>query len=152
MFVSLIIVLGLMWLRAQLTGETNDSFQTPAGPAHPAIEWIANGDWRTYWLLMAVASLAAPVMEEVMFRGCLYQYLRELTARKRLVVSIIVSAAVSSLIFAAVHPQGLLGIPPLMAIATSLCLLREWRGSLLAPITAHAINNGAVITLAFGLL
>jgi membrane protease YdiL (CAAX protease family) len=33
-----------------------------------------------------------------------------------------------------------------MALGFGFALLREWRGSLIAPMTAHALNNGIVMT------
>ena len=51
------------------------------------------------------------------------------------------------LVFAAIHPQGLVAIPALAAIAVGLGLMREWRGSLIAPMVMHACSNGIVVTL-----
>jgi membrane protease YdiL (CAAX protease family) len=59
----------------------------------------------------------------------------------------VISILVVSLVFAAIHPQGLLGIPALAAIAVGLALMREWRGSLIAPMVMHGCSNGIVITL-----
>lgn len=59
---------------------------------------------------------------------------------------------VTAFLFAAIHPQGIAGIPPIMALATTLGTLRLWRGSLIAPMTVHAINNGiACIAMAVAL-
>jgi len=33
----------------------------------------------------------------------------------------------------------------LMLLGFGFGLLREWRGSLIAPITAHAMHNGALV-------
>jgi membrane protease YdiL (CAAX protease family) len=49
------------------------------------------------------------------------------------------------LIFAALHPQGFLAIPALASIGMGFSLLREWRDSLIAPMVAHAINNGILV-------
>jgi len=46
------------------------------------------------------------------------------------------------------HPQGWVAVPALSAIAMVLAALREWRGSLIAPMAAHACNNFLVLTLA----
>jgi membrane protease YdiL (CAAX protease family) len=54
-------------------------------------------------------------------------------------------------VFAALHPQGWTAIPVLMSIAVVLGILREWRGSSIASMTAHALNNAAV-TLVFALV
>ena len=50
-------------------------------------------------------------------------------------------------IFAVIHPQGWAGVPPIMALALTLSALRLTRGSLIAPMTAHALNNGLVTLL-----
>jgi membrane protease YdiL (CAAX protease family) len=57
------------------------------------------------------------------------------------------SMLVSSVIFAAIHPQGLVFIPVLAGLALAFCIMREWRGSINASIVAHAINNGVILTL-----
>ena len=56
--------------------------------------------------------------------------------------------ALFSFIFAAIHPQGLMVIPPLMFMAFGFSLAREWRGSLLPSMFAHGMSNGAVLMLA----
>ena len=52
-----------------------------------------------------------------------------------------------ALLFAAIHPQGWVGVPVLTGIAMSFAFIREWRGSIVAPVVAHALNNGAVTLL-----
>jgi membrane protease YdiL (CAAX protease family) len=95
--------------------------------------------------------VVAPVVEETMFRGVLYRHLRGASSRLRPALSVIVSALVVSFLFAVIHPQGFLGVPPLMALALAFTLVREWRGTLLPPMIAHAVNNG-VATLMLALM
>jgi membrane protease YdiL (CAAX protease family) len=59
----------------------------------------------------------------------------------------IVAALLVAFIFAVIHPQGLAAVPALMGIAIVLAALREWRGSIVAPVVAHAINNGLILIL-----
>jgi membrane protease YdiL (CAAX protease family) len=108
-------------------------------PTHPISEWIVWEFWRVAGLL-ALASIYAPLAEETMFRGSLYAGVR---GRR----SAVASALIVAFVFAAIHPQGWTGIPVLMSIAFVFALLREWRGSLIAPITAHAINNTIVVII-----
>jgi membrane protease YdiL (CAAX protease family) len=56
------------------------------------------------------------------------------------------AALLVALIFAVIHPQGLAAVPVLGALAVSFALIREWRGSLVGPMVAHALNNGTVLT------
>ena len=107
--------------------------------SHPIITQFGGGAWRTARLFL-LAAVWAPVVEETMFRGALYHHLR---ARVRWPAA----AALVALLFAAVHPQGWAAIPVLSAIAFSFAALREWRGSIIAPVVAHAINNGSVTLL-----
>jgi membrane protease YdiL (CAAX protease family) len=76
-----------------------------------------------------------------MFRGILFHHLRTRWSWPA-------SAGLVALIFAAIHPQGWAAIPILGAIAIVLAALREWRGSIIAPVAAHAFNNFIVITIA----
>jgi len=50
-------------------------------------------------------------------------------------------------IFAVIHPQGWAGVPAIMTLAIAFSTLRLWRRSLIAPMTAHALNNGSISLL-----
>lgn len=146
--VGVIIFLVLLSLRDAFgAAGAGDEFGPTGLPSHPVIGWLAEGGWRERLLVIFLASVAAPIVEETMFRGLLYRQLRDSTAAWRVGWSIAFSATANSFIFAAIHPQGLIAIPPLMALAVGFSLLREWRGSLLAPMTAHATNNFIVTML-----
>ncbi|MBI4025702.1 MAG: CPBP family intramembrane metalloprotease [Verrucomicrobia bacterium] len=51
-----------------------------------------------------------------------------------------------------IHPQGWFAVPVLMSLGFTFGFLREWRGSLIAPVCAHAINNGLILALALLLI
>lgn len=142
--VSLIVVVVWMKLAEAVGLLRTEEFALPELPSHPITEWLANGGWPAICLVLLLASVVAPLVEETLFRGLLYRHLRETTTRWRVSLSVLFSAAISSFVFAAMHPQGWLGIPPLMTLAVCFCLAREWRQSLLAPMTAHAVNNFVV--------
>ena len=88
-------------------------------------------------LLGLLAAVWAPVVEELFFRGAFYAAWRRRFGRW-------VSAVGTGVVFAAVHPQGWTAIPALGAIGMVFALLREWRGSIIAPMAAHALNNGSL--------
>jgi membrane protease YdiL (CAAX protease family) len=112
-----------------------------APAANPVFTLLPGNVLATYGL----ACVFAPVIEETMFRGVLFHHLRGRW-------SWFASAAAVAFIFAAIHPQGWVAIPILWAIAMVLAALREWRGSIIAPMTAHAFNNFVAITLALMVL
>ena len=95
----------------------------------------------------STASFVAPLVEETMFRGVLYRHLRDATWRWPPLVSIALAAGLNSFIFAAIHPQGLMAVPLLTALALGFSMARQWRGSLMAPMMMHAMHNGMVTSL-----
>jgi membrane protease YdiL (CAAX protease family) len=112
--------------------------------ASPIVQELSGGPWRLAGLY-ALACIFAPVMEETMFRGALFHHMRQRWGWA-------VSAVMVSGIFAMLHPQGWVAVPALSSIALVLAALREWRGSLIASMTAHACSNFLVLTLALVLL
>jgi len=62
----------------------------------------------------------------------------------------IYGALASSFLFAGDHPQGLLGVLPLMGIAMMLCGISYQTKSLIPNIFLHGLHNAA--TLAFALV
>ena len=125
--VSTLLVLAL----SRFTGTT---------PTHPIVNEI-RGDPIILVFLFGLASIWAPVVEETFFRGALFGYLR-----RRL--SWPIASAFTGFLFAVIHPQGWVAVPALATIGFILGAIREWRGSIIAPMTAHALNNGTVLLLA----
>jgi uncharacterized protein len=83
--------------------------------------------------------IAAPISEEVCFRGMLFGGLRERWPR-------IVAALLSGLIFGALHAfTGLSAVPPLIAFGFILALLYEKTGSILPGILLHMLNNSVAL-------
>lgn len=96
--------------------------------------------WLHWAMIFAQAVVLAPIVEEFLFRGVLFQVLWQRTGRVWL------SAFVSGFLFAIIHPQFLVGLIPLTAIGTVLALLYAHTRSLTSSIMLHALNN-LVVTL-----
>lgn len=105
-------------------------------PSHPIVDYFAGNDW-TRFTAVILAVVWAPITEEIMFRGLLFP---GLSAWLRWLLGMLLGA----FIFAVIHPQGWAGVPPIMTLAATFSVLRLWRQSLIASMTAHAINNGSV--------
>jgi membrane protease YdiL (CAAX protease family) len=116
-------------------------------PSHPIVPLLIHSGWGTRLMVLLLASVIAPIVEETMFRGVLYRHLREATAKWAIALSVFVSVLPVGFVFAAIHPQGLLGIPVLMGMSLSLNLGREWRGTLIPSMIAHGLSNGMVMCL-----
>ena len=84
-------------------------------------------------------AIAAPISEEVCFRGMLFGGLRERLPR-------IAAALISALIFGALHATtGVSAVPPLIAFGFVLCLLYEKTGSIVPGIVLHMLNNSVAL-------
>jgi membrane protease YdiL (CAAX protease family) len=84
-------------------------------------------------------AIAAPLSEELCFRGMLFGGLR---ARMPLAAA----ALISALIFGALHAlTGLSAVPPLIFFGFVLALLYERTGSILPGIVLHMLNNSAAL-------
>jgi membrane protease YdiL (CAAX protease family) len=90
------------------------------------------------WPLLALVVVAAPLVEEFLFRGLVYRGLRR-TARPA------VAVVGSALIFAIVHPP--VSFAPVFVLGLAAAWGLERTGSLWTPIFAHATYNAAVVAL-----
>ena len=86
-------------------------------PSHPIQEDIASGNSMVWLVVFVTACIAAPIVEETMFRGVLFRHLRDASRRWGDGLSICLSVFLNSLIFASIHPQGIVGIPLLTTLA-----------------------------------
>ncbi len=117
----------------------------PAQGTHPVVPILTSSkDNEIVWLIGVLAVIAAPVVEEVMFRGALYSWLRERLGP-------FASMFACSAAFAAIHPQGVVGLVPLGCIGFVLAFLREWRGTILPCIIAHACFNAGTLAMVISL-
>ncbi len=114
-------------------------------PIHPIVEFLVNGSVLDRVIVFIDACILAPIVEETMFRGVLYRHLRELSQRWAWFWSVVFSGTIVSFLFAVIHPQGLIAVPVLMALAYGFTIAREWRGTLIPSMVGHALNNGLVV-------
>ncbi len=114
-------------------------------PIHPIVNSFQEANtWRIIQLVFLIC-IFAPIIEEIVFRGAFYFYLRQR-------YSAWISAAITGIIFAIIHPQGLVAVPVLGALGFVFALIREWRQSLIASISAHAFNNTIITILLISLV
>jgi membrane protease YdiL (CAAX protease family) len=106
-------------------------------PVHPMVDEITRSPLHmVLWTLLAC--VWAPIVEETFFRGVLFGYFRQR-------VHWAISGIIVGLLFAIIHPQGWIAVPMLAAIGFVLSAIREWRGSIIASISAHALNNASAV-------
>ncbi|MDF1741525.1 MAG: type II CAAX endopeptidase family protein [Verrucomicrobiales bacterium] len=135
--IGITITAVLMFL-SKLYGDDPQGAVAPGPEPHPIVGWIFEGSILVKLGCLFLAAVFAPFFEETFFRGMFHRYLRGRFA-------FLLSALIGGLIFAVLHPQGFYAVPALAAMGVGFALIREWRDSLIAPMVAHAINNGVLV-------
>ncbi len=116
-------------------------------PSNPAIPLLANAG--TVWvqlLLAALATVAAPLCEEFLFRGVFYN-------AAKLRVGVWPAIILTGLIFGFVHPVGLGEMVPLAVLGGVFAWMAEIRKSLVPSMLGHFLQNSmatAMLLLALG--
>jgi membrane protease YdiL (CAAX protease family) len=111
----------------------------PPAPTNPIAEMLSEPPW-VIVMLFLLATVWAPLVEETIFRGALYRYLRGWWLP-------VGAAAVSAVAFGLMHPYVLLAQFPVIALGAGFAVMREWRGSIIASITGHCIHNAAALSI-----
>ena len=104
----------------------------------PPAEGGLKADWHFWVLWGLITVVAAPVMEEVVFRGYLYPVLKRMGGAW-------LAALTVSLFFAAAHLEGSY-LPGRFILSLILILSYELTGSLWAPLGIHLLNNAFVFS------
>ena len=113
------------------------------GAEHPTTVEIQTGvGFLGMTAIFFAASIGAPIIEEIMFRGTL------LPAMARVLRRPVVAILLQGLIFAAIHPTGLPAWLPLAAIGSTSGFLSRQTGSLVPSIVMHAVHNFGTLIFA----
>jgi len=109
---------------------------------------LFQGDYLGQALFLLGAAVVAPIGEEVLFRGYVFNAIRQTFGSRSW--GIPMAYVVSALLFAGVHSfevsQGLFGLlVPLFLIGLLLAWAMHYTQSLIPCIIAHAINNGVAL-------
>lgn len=136
---GVLLSLLMLLITAALSGPAGAAGPPPP-PANPVAELLLR---LSGWSLVAFVLLAvvwAPLVEECIFRGALFRHLRARLAPAA-------AALLSSAAFALMHGYALVMMGPVLMLGVGFALLREWRGSLIAPVIAHALHNATLVAL-----
>lgn len=139
--------LALVFLRSLISQAMSPGAAPVVEPpmSNPVIELVETTDPVTLIVLASLVTLWAPLVEELIMRGALYRHLRSR-------LHFVISAIVSALLFGLLHQYDLLMLLPVIALGAMFAFIREWRGSLIGCITAHALHNSTVFLLVVWLI
>ncbi len=110
-------------------------FRHAPDPSNPVIPQLVGASGiGTILLLVALASLAAPLVEELLFRGVFYQ-------AARLKLGVWPAIVVTGLVFGFVHPVGIVEMLAIGVLGGVFAWMAETRQSLLPSMAAHCLQN-----------
>jgi uncharacterized protein len=128
----------LKWMAAAIGFYLIAAFAYAVLIGEPHQKDIAKG-FGTIPIQVILIVFAAPVSEEVCFRGMLFGGLRERLPR-------IAAALISGLVFGGLHAvTGITAVPPLVVFGFVLALLYEKTGSIIPGILLHMLNNSVAL-------
>ncbi len=93
----------------------------------------SGGDPIAIGILILFAILLAPLVEELIFRGCIYRFLKSKT-------TFLAAQVLSGIVFALMHGN-LLSFVPLILVGVLLARIYEKSGNILVPMCFHAYFN-----------
>lgn len=99
------------------------------------------GDPIAVGLLVAMAVILAPVVEELIFRGCIYRFLKSQT-------TLLPAQILSGIVFSFMHAN-LMSFVPLVIVGVLLARVYEKTGNLMVAIWFHAFFNGFSLLMLF---
>jgi len=138
----------LVVLGGMIAGGVEAAFANEEGAlpsAYPMFDFPLSGTWEGVVVGEFSAVLWAPVVEETLFRGALHRYL---PGWLRVPGRVLSTAA----IFGMIHPYSPAGLVEVGLGGIVFGLLREWRGSLVAPMVGHFLHNGTIAVTTVGSL
>lgn len=99
-------------------------------------------------LLVVAMVVVAPIYEELIFRGVLFDAWHQVFARFGENIAIICASMISSALFAVVHLQyAAFEMGMVFGLSLVFCYARVYCRSLIAPILLHIFNNGLAMAM-----
>lgn len=108
-------------------------------PQELVLLFTGGGDPVAITLLALFAVILAPLVEELIFRGCIYRFLKSQIAP-------VLAQILSAVLFALLHANAM-SFLPLVLLGVILARVYEQEGNILVPISFHALFNGFTLLL-----
>ncbi len=140
MLVPIVWIATLIWSNI-LLGLESAGLVDEVKPQQLITLFEGGGDLLAIVLLVVMAVILAPFVEEIIFRGCIYRFLKSKT-------TIIPAQLISASVFAMLHAN-LLSFVPLVVVGVFLARVYEKTGNLWVAIWFHAFFNAFSLLMLF---
>jgi len=140
MLLPVVWIASLIWTTVLTTLEKFGAIEA-VEPQELITLFQGGGDPIAIGLLVIMAVVLAPIVEEIIFRGCVYRFLKSQTTR-------LPAQILSGCIFSFMHAN-LLSFVPLVVVGVLLARVYEKSGNILVPIWFHAFFNGFSLLMLF---
>ena len=127
-----------IWIGLGLVGGILMSLSGGMQPNNPFVEPAANPS-PVFWAMILSAVAAAPIGEELFFRGMLYCTLKRY-------IDIRSAILLQGIIFGFAHSFGILHAIMASFLGITFALVYEWRKTIVAPMCVHVLQNAAAVT------
>ncbi|MDQ8195177.1 CPBP family intramembrane metalloprotease [Coraliomargarita sp. SDUM461004] len=140
MYLPVIWIVTLLWTSLLNALEAAGAIESFA-PQELITLFQAGGSPLAIGILVIMAIVLAPIVEEIIFRGCIYRFLKSQTTR-------LPAQILSSCIFSMMHAN-LMSFVPLVIVGIVLARLYEKSGNLMVSISFHAFFNAFSLCMLF---
>lgn len=140
MYLPVIWIASLLWTNVLSAFEAAGVIET-IEPQELITLFQGGGDPVAIGLLVAFAVILAPVVEELVFRGCVYRFLKSQT-------TLLPAQILSGCVFSFMHAN-LLSFVPLVIVGVLLARVYEKSGNLMVAIWFHAFFNAFSLLMLF---
>jgi membrane protease YdiL (CAAX protease family) len=143
---GLVVVVPLMMLSLVLTESLWQLLHYDGTHIHEALQMLGSDtDFRQRAPLLISIVIAAPISEELFFRGCVQTLLGHWLGPPSAAKARWLAIVLTSILFAMVHPWW--SWPPIFVLAVCLGYAYERTGNLWTSIALHAAFNAAEVTI-----
>lgn len=140
MFLPGIWIAALFWTSILSALEEAGAIQT-IEPQELITLFQDGGDPVAIGLLVIMAIILAPIVEEIIFRGCIYRFLKSQT-------TLVTAQIISGSFFALMHAN-LMSFVPLVLVGVFLARVYEKSGNIMVAIWFHAFFNAFSLLMLF---
>jgi membrane protease YdiL (CAAX protease family) len=140
MFLPVVWIATLLWSNV-LSGLHKAGVIKDFAPQELITLFQEGGDSIAIVVLVLMAVIVAPIVEEIIFRGCIYRFLKSQA-------TLVGAQIISGMVFASLHAN-LLSFIPLVIVGILLARVYEKTGSLAVAIWFHAFFNAFSLLMLF---